>query len=270
MSRSTSSLVGEIDSSNAKTTWNINQKPRILANNSLNQAIALEFSIQAEGEHASVASFARHTLQLMTMGAPPTLLMGSQQAALDEIRHAKMCYSIAEAFLEETIRPSSLDIDGSVKAMNKEEVIQSVINEGCIGETISAVRAQFGFYKAKEPMVKDILEEIAADESNHAQLAWNTVQWVIDRFPKLRSVAKETFKARLDRPISTLNSFPTDYCYDCDRDSALRDHGLLLDVDQHNTENHGIRNVIEPAVRNELKDVETIAAQIVNIDLSQY
>merc|ERR1712198_179483 len=93
--RATTSLVGQIDESNAKTAWNIDQVPEHLANSSLNQEISLAFSNQGEGEHASVASFARHTLQLMSMGAPATLLVGSQQAALDEIRHAKMCYGIA-------------------------------------------------------------------------------------------------------------------------------------------------------------------------------
>ena len=154
--------------------------------------------------------------------------------------------------------------------MNKGEIIQSVINVGCIGETISAVRAQFGAHNAKQPMVKQVLEEIAADESNHAQLAWNTVEWAVNRIPELRRVAKETFKERLDRPIITLNSYPTDYCYDCERDSVLRDHGLLLDVDQHNTENLGIRNIIEPAVQSQLTNVATIATQIMNINLSKY
>ena len=242
----------------------------MLTNTSSNQAIAMEFSDQGEGEHASVASFARHTLQLLSMGAPGSLLTGSQKAALDEIKHAKMCYSIAETFLGDTIQPSTLDVDGSVRAQSKEEVIQSVINEGCIGETISAVRAQVGSQYAKQPILKGILETIAADETNHAQLAWNTVEWAIERFPELRDVTEETFRARLDRPMETLNSFPTGNFYDCDQDSALHDHGLLLDEDQIKTENLGIKNVIGPVVENELQNVGDISKQILNIDFSKY
>ena len=119
ISRATSAVVGKTDTSNPQTTWNIDQTPSILANSSLNQVIAMEFSNQANGEHASVASFARHTLQLMTMEAPPTLLMGSIKAAVDEIRHAKNCYGIAETFLGKNIQPSTLDIDGSLKALSK-------------------------------------------------------------------------------------------------------------------------------------------------------
>ena len=150
--RTATSLVDKLGTSSAKTTWNIDKEPNISASSSLNQAIAMEFSIQGEGEHASVASFARHSLQLMSMGAPPQLLIGAQQAGLDEINHAKMCYGIAEAFLGTNIQPSSLDIDGSVKTLSEEEVIQSVINEGCIGETIAAVKAQFVAQNAINPI----------------------------------------------------------------------------------------------------------------------
>ena len=111
MSGATSVVVGKIDPSNPQTRWNIDQKHIERRPN------------QANGEHASVASFARHTLQLMAMGAPPTLLMGSQKAAMDEIRHAKMCYGIAQTFLDKDIQPSTLDIDGSVKALSREEII---------------------------------------------------------------------------------------------------------------------------------------------------
>ena len=40
----------------------------------------------ALAEHASIASFARFTLQLMAVGAPPQLLADTQRAAADEVR----------------------------------------------------------------------------------------------------------------------------------------------------------------------------------------
>ena len=269
-SRKTTSLVGEIDAFNGKATWMIDQTPPTLANDSINQVIAMEFSEQGEGEHASVASFARHTLQLLNIGAPSELLMSSQKAAIDEIRHAKMCYGLAAAFFGLDVQPSSLDIEGSVKSSSKGEIIQSVINEGCIGETIAAVRAQLGSQYAKQPMVKDALARIAVDESSHAQLAWNTVQWAIERYPELRGIAEETFRVQLDRPITSLNNILMDHCDDCERDSALRDHGLLLDVDQDSTETFGLKNVIEPVVKHGFQNVDMISKQILNMDLMKY
>jgi len=266
--RTASSSAFKIDAHNHQTAWKLDHEPQIVANSTLNKEIAMNFANQGEAEHASVASFARHTLQLMTMGAPSTLLMGSQIAALDEIRHAKMSYSLANTFSGAIIHPSTLDIDGSVKALSKADIIQSVINEGCIGETIAAVGANLGANYAKQTMVKDILKKIAIDESNHAQLAWTTVEWAISRFPDLRNVVEKTFDARLNRPIMTSINLPIDYCNGCEHDSALHDHGLLVENDQLNSEIFGIRNVIEPVVQNEFENVETISTQILSMDFS--
>ena len=241
-----------------------------MVNQSINQAIATEFSEQGEGEHGSVASFARHTLQLMTMGAPSELLISSQKASMDEIRHAKMAYGLAATFLGSNVRPGSLDIDGSVKSSSKEDIIQSVINEGCIGETISAVRMKLQSHYAQQPMVKDILEQIAADESNHAQLAWNTVQWAVERYSDLQDIAEETFKMQLDRPITSLNNKNMNQCYHCEQDKGLRDHGLLLDEDKDNAEVLGMQNVIEPAFQHGFHNVEMILKQILNMDFIKY
>ena len=264
------SSVFKIDAPNDQTSWKLDQEPQIVVNGTLNTEIVMNFANQGKAEHASVASFARHTLQLMTMGAPSMLLMGSQIAALDEIRHARMSYGLANAYSGAIIHPTSLDVDGSVKALSKEDIIQSLINEGCIGETIAAVGANLGAKYAKQPMVKDILKKIAEDESNHAQLAWTTVKWAINRFPYLQNVVEETFDARLNHPIMTSISLPIDYSNDCELDSALHDNGLLVEKDQLDAEHFGIRNVIEPVVKNEFENVETISTQILNNDFSKF
>ena len=70
---------------------------------------------QAEGEHASVASFARNTLQLLTLGSPSELLVASQQAGIDEINHAKISYDIASANTGLNLAPGPLDVQKSLK-----------------------------------------------------------------------------------------------------------------------------------------------------------
>ena len=61
----------------------------MIDNSTYKQEVGLQWLRQAEEEHASVASFARHTLQLMSFGAPSELLKESQRASVDEIKHAK-------------------------------------------------------------------------------------------------------------------------------------------------------------------------------------
>ena len=48
-------------------------------------------------EHASVASFARHTLDLLAAAAPAVLVSEAQQAATDEINHAQLCFGVANS-----------------------------------------------------------------------------------------------------------------------------------------------------------------------------
>lgn len=49
-------------------------------------------------EHASVAAFARFTLQLLAMGAPAELVQASVGAAADELDHARLRFGIADRF----------------------------------------------------------------------------------------------------------------------------------------------------------------------------
>jgi hypothetical protein len=64
-------------------------------------------------EHASVASFARFALQLVAVGAPPQLLVDTQQAIRDEIEHARLCFGLASAYAGRKLGPGPLGADGS-------------------------------------------------------------------------------------------------------------------------------------------------------------
>jgi hypothetical protein len=50
---------------------------------------------QGACEHASIASFSIHAVELIHIGIPASIISKVHSAALDEIKHAKMCYSIA-------------------------------------------------------------------------------------------------------------------------------------------------------------------------------
>merc|ERR1712018_387280 len=82
-SRTTTSESLILGHSNDANSWNIQPKISIMENSSYNHEIGVQWLQQAEGEHASVA---RHTLQLMSIGAPSDLLLASQAASIDEIK----------------------------------------------------------------------------------------------------------------------------------------------------------------------------------------
>jgi hypothetical protein len=48
--------------------------------------LAAQWATDGAAEHASIASFARVTLQLMALGAPAGLLADTQRGAADEVR----------------------------------------------------------------------------------------------------------------------------------------------------------------------------------------
>src|SRR5690606_26260413 len=55
----------------------------------LRTKLAAHFTHMGLMEHASVAAFARFTLQLLSLGAPAALIEASNQALIDETRHAR-------------------------------------------------------------------------------------------------------------------------------------------------------------------------------------
>src|SRR5258705_5529329 len=59
--------------------------------------LAAQWRENGRTEHASVAAFARLTLDLVALGAPPHLISASQADAIDEVRHAELCFSLARS-----------------------------------------------------------------------------------------------------------------------------------------------------------------------------
>ena len=76
-------------------SWKRDPKIAVPANNPRHEDIGHRWLKIAEAEHASVASFARFTLQLLSLGSPSELLVSSQKAEIDEINHAKYAYTLS-------------------------------------------------------------------------------------------------------------------------------------------------------------------------------
>jgi hypothetical protein len=131
-------------------------------------------------EHASIAAFARFTLQLMSLGAPADLIERSNAAMFDETAHAKLAFSIASTYAGRDVGPGLLDVSGSLEGGSLREILINVVREGCIGETLAAVEAAEALEHAVDPVVQGALARIAKDELRHADLAWQFVRWAID------------------------------------------------------------------------------------------
>jgi bacterioferritin (cytochrome b1) len=153
-------------------------------------------------EHASVASFNRVSLQLMALGAPADLVRRTQEAALDEVRHAELAFGLATHFSGSPVGPGPMSLAGVTLDTTPEQVLTDLIEEACVRETLGVAEALLAASVCQDPVVYGVLEQIAADELRHAQLAWATLDWMLLMHPRLRSLAKERFDRELDRAAS--------------------------------------------------------------------
>jgi hypothetical protein len=132
-------------------------------------------------EHASVAAFARFTLEVMSLGAPATLLEQTQAALADEIQHAKLCFGLAAAYGGREVGPGSLALDGALERRSYEAILTTALLEACVGETVAAVEAALSSEHARHPEVRRVFECIANDEARHAELGWSFMRWALER-----------------------------------------------------------------------------------------
>ncbi len=187
-------------------------------------------------EHASVAAFARFALQLLAQGAPPSLLDATHEAMRDETRHATLCFALASAYAGRSLGPGALPVDGALDDADAESILRMVIREGCIGETVAAIEAAEAAEHARDPVVRQVLAQIAADEQRHAELAWRYVSWALSRDARLARVLRQEI-ARADAPEVDAS------------DDALLVHGIVGEPMRARLRARTLREVIAPCAR---------------------
>jgi hypothetical protein len=166
------------------------------------RALAFAWLADASAEHASVASFARFALQLMAVAAPPQLLVETHRAMADEIEHARLCYALASAYAGRPLGPGPLSPHGAVaRHVDLADVAASAVVEGCLGETFAALQARLASARAVDPVVRRVLDRIAADEARHAALAWRFVAWAVRRGDaRVAHAVRRAFETELAAP----------------------------------------------------------------------
>jgi hypothetical protein len=207
--------------------------------------LARAWLADARMEHASIASFARFTLQALSLGAPADLIADTQRAALDEVEHARACFALASRYAGQPIGPGEFPMDGVLAAGTLAEAAAATVREGCVAETIAALQAQTQLAWATDAQARAALVRIAADEARHAELAWRFVRWAVDAGgAPVRSAAADAFAQALDR----VHAEPLRSLYEVSL-GAWHDHGRLTPVEERSAWLAAVRDVIEPCAR---------------------
>lgn len=172
------------------------------------EALAAAWSDRARFEHASIGSFARFTLTLLGLGAPPELVERSQGAAIDEVRHANVALRVASVFAGAPLGFGKLEVSGAGADASVEDAVIATIIEGCVHETLAAIEVARCAQVARCPTLRAILATIAADESNHSALAWAFVSWALaspGSAPRLHARAGRAFEHAISIAMAPAN-----------------------------------------------------------------
>jgi hypothetical protein len=131
-------------------------------------------------------------------------LLGAAQAMQDEVQHAQACFALARRYSDVHVGPGPLPIEGALEHQDLRSVVLGTIAEGCIGETVAALEAAEALAHCEDAAACAVLERIAAEETRHAQLAWQFVAWALQVGPPdLLQHVRLAFAEALSIPTSS-------------------------------------------------------------------
>jgi hypothetical protein len=208
---------------------------------SISERIASEWLQDARMEHASIAAFARFTLELLTYGAPAELVEAAQRAGLDEVEHARLCFGLAARYSALERGPAPLSAAGVQIAPSLWDAALAAFQEGCVGETLAALQARTALSRATDLEVRRALERIAQDEAQHAELAWRFLAWAMQRLGA-------PLAAELRRQLAALSKAPAPVgeSESASVQAALHAAGRLSAAEQAQLMQLGLRELIAP------------------------
>ena len=218
------------------------------------EEVAAHYNRAGQLEHASIAAFARFAMELLALGAPAHLLEGTHEAMADETEHAKLTFALATAYLGAPSGPGPLAMDGALGPCTAQRVFATLVREGCIGETLAAVEATEALARATDPSVRAVLARIAADEAEHAALAWRAAQWLVEtqdtsfRSWATEEVARAVTERRTHAPHSSGAALD------------LEAHGVLSGATLQVLADATLQDVVEPCAHALLKRAQSLGS----------
>jgi hypothetical protein len=147
--------------------------------------VAARWAFDAALEHASVGAFLHLAERLRAVEAPQALVRGAQRAAEEERGHTQACLDLAQRYggavfeLDALPRLPRVAAPPDPASLLRELLCIARESEldGCRGEGRSARVAWKRAAAARDPHVKAVLCRIAAEETGHAVLAREIVEW---------------------------------------------------------------------------------------------
>jgi hypothetical protein len=211
-------------------------------------ALASRWTEIALMEHASIAAFARFALEILSLGAPPELLVATHAAMADETVHARDAFALASAYAGKPLGPGNLDIGAALGARTPLDIVRTAILEGCIGETVAAVEAAEALAHATDPAVREALARVTVDETRHAELAWRFVQWVLEHGdPALRTETATVLVGIVGSEAAACPAITEERALPST--ATLRAHGFVSEATRNDIRRRVLGEVVLPCAR---------------------
>ncbi len=190
----------------------------------------------AQKEHASVPAFARIAWMLAAVGAPPELMRGAQQAAIEEIEHAERCFALAAGYggLQHTVEPMPELLNGQPFSLRDPltTLVYESVTDGVQLEDFNADVAGLCHAVCEEPITRAVLDQITREERSHAAFSLDIVRWVA-------SIDPQRAQAAIRRALTDLDGYARPTAVSREKQAlvakadaaALRRHGRLTDAE---------------------------------------
>ncbi len=161
------------------------ERDYVAVDETVRHAVAQQWRENGRTEHASVAAFSRLSLDLLALGAPPGLVAAAQCDALDEIRHAELCFSLSRAIDGVAVSPGAFTavrhtkpLAGPREVVLARLAVDSLV-DGALHEGVSARVISQLARRSEIAAIRSLLKELAADEGRHAAHGWEVVEWCV-------------------------------------------------------------------------------------------
>ena len=148
-------------------------------------------------EAASVHAFRQLSRELALLGAPRALITAAERAASDETKHARAVARLARRF---GANAHELEVELAAPRTRLQLALDNAV-EGCVRETFGALVATYQAATARDAAARNVLVQIARDETRHAQFSWQLRQWLV---PQLAPAEQRRVQRAQRRALSSL------------------------------------------------------------------
>lgn len=134
----------------------------------------------ARAEAASVPAFIRMAAELRAVGADAALADGAIASAIQEVRHARLCFDEAASWAGRAF--DGAPVEAPPRWESREQAALATLaveawEDGCLGEGTAAAAARLTSKEARSEAIALGRARIADDEAAHAELAWRVLEW---------------------------------------------------------------------------------------------